>query len=217
MPHSASCRVVIAEDHHVVRRGLATVLNHYPTIEVVGEAANGIEAVDMATQLQPDVVLMDLQMPEMDGAEATRMIKSQHPEIKIIILTMHDTDSHIFSGIQSGADSYLLKDVQPDELADAICAVRRGEWTVQPRIASRVLARLSQMAREDTPHHDLSERELEVLSLVAKGLANKAIGDRLFISENTVRSHLYHIFDKLGARDRTQAVLEAARRGLIKL
>lgn len=210
------CRLVIADDHNVVRRGLAAVLNHFAGIEVVGEACDGREAVQMTGQYKPDVVLMDLQMPEMDGVQATKLIKSEYPGTKVIILTTYDTDSHIISGIQAGGDTYLLKDIQPDELANAILAVKRGESPVQPRIASRVMARLSNMAREDRQRQELSDREIEVLSLVAQGHPNKVIGQTLYISENTVRSHLYHIFDKLGARDRTQAVVEASRRGLIK-
>ena len=210
-------RILIADDHPIVRQGLATVLNQEDDLEVVGLAENGVRAVSLARELLPDVILMDLQMPEMDGVEAIQLIKEEAEGIGIIILTTYDTDDYIFRGIEAGARAYLLKDSPPEEVLKAIRAVHKGESLIQPRVASRLLDRFSQLARAPDPGEVLSPRELEVLQLMAKSTVNKEIAAELLIGESTVKTHIIHIFNKLGVRGRTEAVTEAARRGIIRL
>jgi len=212
-----SIRIVIADDHPVVRQGLATVLGQEEGLEVVGQAANGLEAVDQARKLQPDIILMDLQMPEMDGVEAIQQIRTETLDIGIIILTTYDTDDYIFRGIEAGARGYLLKDSPPEEVLKAIHTVHKGESMIQPRVASRLLDRFSQLSHESVPEEVLSSREVQVLQLIAKSSANKEIANELFIGESTVKTHIIHIFNKLGVKGRTEAVAEAARRGIIQL
>ena len=210
-------RILIADDHPIVRQGLATVLNQEEDMEVVGLAENGVLAVSLAKDLHPDVILMDLQMPEMDGVEAIQRIKEEAEDIGIIILTTYDTDDYIFRGIEAGARAYLLKDSPPEEVLKAIRAVHKGESLIQPRVASRLLDRFSQLARAPVPKEVLSPREVEVLQLMAKSTVNKEIAAELFIGESTVKTHIIHIFNKLGVKGRTEAVAEAARRGIIRL
>lgn len=212
-----SIRIVIADDHPIVREGLATVLNHEQDLAVVGQAKNGLEAVAKVEELGPDVVLMDLQMPEMDGVEAIQKIKESFPDIGIIILTTFDTDEHIFNGIEAGARGYLLKDSPPEEVLSAIRAVHRGESLIEPRVASRLLDRFSQLSRNSVPEEVLSPREAEVLQLIARGTANRRIANELFIGESTVKTHIIHIFSKLGVKGRAEAVAEGAKRGIIQL
>ncbi len=210
-------RIVIADDHPIVREGLATVLGTEEGLEVVGQAINGVEAVSLARDLRPDVILMDLQMPEMDGVQAIREIKAQSPEIGIIILTTFDTDEYIFTGIEAGARGYLLKDSPPAQVLEAIRAVHRGDSLIQPSVATRVLDRVSQQAHSAAPEQVLSKRETEVLQLISTGAANKEVAAQLLIGESTVKTHVIHILNKLGVKGRTQAVAEAARRGIIRL
>jgi len=210
-------RILIADDHPIVREGLATVLSQEDDIKVVGQASNGSEAVSKAKELHPDIILMDLQMPEMDGVEAMQRIKEEAPDIGIIILTTYDTDDYIFRGIEAGARAYLLKDSPPEEVLKAIRAVHKGESIIQPRVASRLLDRFSQLSRAPAPEEGLSQREIEVLQLIAKGAANKEIASQLFIGESTVKTHIIHIFNKLEVKDRTEAVTEAVRKGIIRL
>ena len=210
-------KILIADDHPIVRQGLATVLNQEEDLEVVGLAENGLEAVDRARELRPDIILMDLQMPEMDGVEAIRQIKEEAPDIGIIILTTYDADDYIFRGIEAGARGYLLKDSPPEEVLKAIRTVDKGESLVQPRVASRLLDRFNQLAGAPDTGEVLSPREVEVLQLMAKSTVNKGIATELLIGESTVKTHIVHIFNKLGARGRTEAVVEAARRGIIRL
>lgn len=210
-------RILIADDHPIVREGLATVLSQEDDIKVVGQASNGSEAVSKAKELHPDIILMDLQMPEMDGVEAMQRIKEEAPDIGIIILTTYDTDDYIFRGIEAGARAYLLKDSPPEEVLKAIRAVHKGESLIQPRVASRLLDRFSQLSRAPAREEDLSQREIEVLQLIAKGAANKEIASQLFIGESTVKTHIIHIFNKLEVKDRTEAVTEAVRKGIIRL
>ena len=212
-----SIKIVIADDHPIVREGLATVLSMEEDLEVVGQAANGVEAVSLARDLCPDVILMDLQMPEMDGVQAIREIKAQSPEIGIIILTTYDTDEYIFSGIEAGARGYLLKDSSPAEVIEAIRTVHKGYSLIQPRVATRVLDRVSQQAHGTAPEQVLSARETEVVQLISTGAANKEIAAQLLIGESTVKTHVIHILNKLGVKGRTEAVVEAARRGIIKI
>ncbi|PZA08494.1 MULTISPECIES: response regulator transcription factor [unclassified Meiothermus] len=205
-------RILIADDHPIVRAGLVGLLSTQEGFEVVGEASNGLEAVQMADALRPDVVLMDLRMPGMDGTAATRAIRSRFPEVQVLVLTTYDTDAEIVRAIEAGAIGYLLKDVPREELYKAIHASAQGESVLSPPVAARLLGRMRAPSDET-----LSTRELEVLSLVAKGLSNKEIGRQLKISEATVKTHLLHTFGKLGVDDRTAAVTVALERGILRL
>ena len=212
-----SIRILVADDHPIVRQGLQTVLDLEEDLKVVGQASNGVEAVSEAARLHPDVILMDLQMPVMDGVEAIQQIKQENPDVGIIILTTYDTDENIFRGIEAGARAYLLKDSPPQEVLKAIRAVRQGESLIQPRVASRLLDRFTQLSRASATEGGLSSREVEVLQLTAQGTVNKEIAAQLLIGESTVKTHLVHIFNKLGVKSRIEAVAEATRRGIIKL
>lgn len=212
-----SINILIADDHPVVREGLTTMIKREPGFKVVGEAANGVEALSKAKELKPDVVLMDLRMPEMDGVEAIRQISLAEPNIKFIILTTYSDDEYIFKGIEVGARAYLLKDAPRAELFKAIRAVYRGESLIQPVIASKVLDRFAELSRQSQAPEVLSEREIEVLKLMAKGDANKEIAAQLHITDSTVKTHISSIFQKLNAKDRTEAVMIAIRLGIIKI
>ena len=210
-------RILIADDHPVVREGLFAMLSRESDFEVVGEAKDGVEAVNKAKELSPDVVLMDLRMPELDGVEAINQIKSAKPDTRFIILTTYSDDEYIFRGIEAGARAYLLKDAPREELFKAIRAVHRGESLIQPVVASKVLDRLTELSRRAPSGDEISERELQVLQLVATGAANKQIGAELSIAQSTVKTHISSIFQKLGVNDRTEAVTEALKRGIIRL
>ena len=210
-------RILIADDHPVVREGLFAMLSRQSDFEVVGEARDGVEAVNKAKELSPEVVLMDLRMPELDGVEAMNQIKSAKPNTKFIILTTYSDDDYIFRGIEAGARGYLLKDAPREELFKAIRAVHRGESLIQPVVASKVLDRLTELSRRAPSGEELSERELEVLRLIAKGAANKEIGVELSIAQSTVKTHISTIFQKLGVTDRTEAVTEALKKDIIRL
>jgi DNA-binding NarL/FixJ family response regulator len=212
-----SINILIADDHPVVREGLIAMLGREVDFNVVGEAKDGVEAVNKAKELKPDVVLMDLRMPEMDGVEAMRQIRSVMPDIKFIILTTYSDDDYIFSGIEAGARAYLLKDAPREDLFKAIRSVSRGESLIQPVVASKLLDRFSQLSRRTPSGDELSERELEVLCLMAKGAANKEISAELSIAQSTVKTHITNIFQKLGVNDRTEAVTQALKKGLIRL
>jgi DNA-binding NarL/FixJ family response regulator len=203
-------RVLIAEDHALVRAGLTDLLENRADVEVVGEAANGEEAVARAVELQPDVVLMDLSMPELDGIEATRRIAAEVPKANVVVLTSFSDREQILKALDAGAVGYLLKDLEPDELHRGIQAAARGESPLAPKAAHAVLS-----ARADArPAVELSTREREVLVLVAEGLPNKLIARRLEISEKTVKAHLTRVFSAIGVTDRTQAALWAQRNGV---
>jgi len=210
-------KILIADDHPVVREGLFAMLSREADFEVVGEAVDGVDAVNKAKELNPDVVLMDLRMPELDGVEAMRQIKAAKPDVKFIILTTFSDDEYIFSGIEAGARAYLLKDTPREELFKAIRAVYRGESLIQPVVASKLLDRFTELSRRAPSGEELSERELEILRLMAKGAANKEIGAQLSIAQSTVKTHISSIFQKLGVNDRTEAVTEALKRGIIHL
>jgi len=210
-------KILIADDHPVVREGLSTMLERQEDMEVLGAATDGAAAVQMCEQLRPDVVLMDLRMPELDGVQAMRQIAERQPSIRFIVLTTYDNDDYIFKGIEAGARAYLLKDSPREELFKAIRAVYKGESLIQPSIASKVLDRFATLSRQSQPPELLSEREMEVLRLMATGAANKTIAAQLFISESTVKTHVQSIFQKLDVNDRTEAVTNALQRGIISL
>jgi len=210
-------KILIADDHPVVREGLFAMLSREVDFDVIGEAKDGVEAVNKAKELSPDVVLMDLRMPEMDGVEAMRQIKSEMPDVKFIILTTYSDDEYIFSGIEAGARAYLLKDAPREELFKAIRAVHRGESLIQPVVASKLLDRFSELSRRTPSGDELSSRELEILCLMAKGAANKEISAQLNIAQSTVKTHISNIFQKLGVNDRTEAVTQAIKKGIIRL
>jgi DNA-binding NarL/FixJ family response regulator len=211
-------KILIADDHPVVREGLISMIKREPDFKVVGEAANGIEAVNKTKELKPDIVLMDLRMPELDGVEAIRQISATVPSTRFIILTTYSDDEFIFKGIEVGARAYLLKDAPREDLFKAIRAVYRGESLIQPVVASKVLDRFAELSRQaHAPAEILSEREIEVLALMAKGDANKEIAAQLHITDSTVKTHISSIFQKLNAKDRTEAVMQAIKRGIIKI
>ena len=209
---SDTIRVIIVDDHPVVRTGLRGMLETQADIEVVGEAENGKQAVSLAAKLEPDVVLMDLQMPELDGASATEQIRTRLSQTHVLVLTTYDTDADITRAIGAGAIGYLLKDAPRDDLLHAIRAASRGESVLTPSVASRVMERMRAPS-----HTTLSDREIEVLTKVADGKSNKEIAQTLFISGATVKTHLIHIFSKLGVDDRTAAVTVALERGVLRL
>ena len=205
-------RLVIVDDHPVVRDGLRGMLENQPDFEVVGEASNGEEAVQMASSLNPAVMLMDLRMPVIDGVTALREIKVSNPAVQVLVLTTYDSDADILPAIEAGAMGYLLKDTSREDLYSAIRATARGESVLSPGVAARLIGQMRAPAEEK-----LSSREVEVLQLVADGASNREIASRLHISQATVKSHLIHIFDKLGVSDRTAAVTVALRRGILSL
>ncbi len=201
-------RVLVAEDHAVVRSGLLQLLENADDIEVVGSAAGGEEAVSLAASERPDVVLMDLEMPDIDGIEATRRIRARQPDVNVVLLTAFSDRERILAAIDAGAVGYLLKDAEPDELVRGLEAAARGESPLSPKAAQALVA-----ARGETGGHtQLTPREDEVLALLAEGLPNKLIARRLDISEKTVKAHLTSIFQRIGVSDRTQAALWAQRR-----
>ena len=212
-------RLLIVDDHTVVRDGLSIMLGREKDFTVVGEAKNGLEALEKTRELRPDVVLMDLRMPELDGVEAMKRIREEDPEIKFIVLTTYDTDEYIFDAIEAGAKGYLLKDTSREELFRAVRAVHRGESLVNPGVTARLLERFAQLSRGNAQSalDVLSDRELEVLRLIAKGSPNKEIASALSISESTANTHVANIFQKLDVKDRTQAVTQAVQRGIIRL
>jgi NarL family two-component system response regulator LiaR len=213
----ATIRVLVVDDHTIVRKGTRALLAEVEDIEVVGEAADGREAVAQAESLRPDVVLMDLVMPVMDGIEATRQISGDRPDTRILALTSFAADDKVFPAIKAGALGYLLKHADPEELVDAIRRVYHGEPTLHPSIARKVLHEVRRPS-EKTPTPDpLTEREMEVLHLVAQGLSNREIADQLSIAEVTVRTHVSNILSKLHLANRVQATLYALREGFAEL
>ena len=208
--------LLITDDHALVRQGIRAFLELQPDLNVIGEAGSGEEAVRMAAELVPDVVLMDLVMSGIGGVEATRQVKLASPHSQIIVLTSYHEDEYIFPALRAGALSYVLKDVGPEELADTVRKAARGESVLHPRVASRVVEEL-RGTRRDTPNlfTDLSDRELEVLRLIADGLSNAEIADKLIISEKTVKGHVSNILGKLHMLDRTQAAVFAWQQGLV--
>ena len=209
--------VLLVDDHDVVRQGLLAYLSALPDLLVVGEAESGEAAVRLAEDHIPDVVLMDLVMPGMDGVEATRKVKAVSPRTQIVVLTSYHQDKHIFPALKAGAISYSLKAVKMDELADAVRRAARGEVTLHPRVAARVIQEIhgaKHVALD--PFTELTEREVEVLKLIANGLSNSKIAEQLVISENTVKGHVSNILSKLHLADRTQAAVYAWREGIVR-
>jgi DNA-binding NarL/FixJ family response regulator len=214
-------RVLLVDDQALFREGLETLLSVHSDIQVVGQASNGREAVEVATRVHPDVVLMDVRMPVLDGVRATRLLKETLPQCRVIVLTTFDDDEYIFDALRTGAAGYLLKDVASARLVEAIRATARGESILEPSVAAKVIAeftRVSSMvpsAQMEQLVEPLSERELEILAWIARGSSNREIADQLFIAEGTVKNHVTHILGKLGVRDRTQAALKARELGLL--
>ncbi len=215
-------RVLLVDDQPLFREGLAVLLTNHPGIEVVGEAGDGQEAVAQVEVCQPDVVLMDVRMPVLDGVAATRLLHQQWPRLPVIILTTFEDDHQVFEGLRAGAVGYLLKDVSSQKLIEAIQTAVRGETFLQPSIAAKVVAELNRVSQArptptPPPHlaEPLSERELEILRILATGASNREIAQQLFITEGTVKNHVTNILGKLNVRDRAQAVLHARELGLI--
>ncbi|MBV7332356.1 response regulator transcription factor [Chloroflexi bacterium TSY] len=214
-----SIRVLVVDDHGIVRRGTCALLTEEQDFEVVGEASDGLEAIAQAKALQPDVILMDLMMPNLDGVEAIKRITADHPAIRILALTSFATDDKVFPAIKAGALGYLLKDADPPELITAIRQVHRGEPSLHPSIARKVLQELSRPLQPGAPDgpDPLTARELDVLKLVAQGMSNQQIADQLTVTEVTVRTHVSNILSKLHLANRVQATLYALREGIAKL
>jgi DNA-binding NarL/FixJ family response regulator len=221
-------KVLLVDDQTLIRQGIWLLLELEPDIQVVGQAADGRAALVQVEALHPDVVLMDVRMPEMDGLAATRALSASHPEVKVIILTTFEDDETVFEGLKAGASGYLLKDISSDEMAQAVRKVAAGEALIQSRLTRKVLAEFSRLATAtdrqssfksgpgaETLTVALTERELQVLQALTRGLSNREIADSLVITEGTVKNHVSSLIDKLGVRDRTQAVLKAQELGLI--
>ncbi|MEH7223737.1 response regulator transcription factor [Bacillus sp. JJ1566] len=211
-----SIKILVVDDHHVVRRGLVFFLRTQKDLEIVGEAANGVEAIELAKSLNPDLILMDLMMPEMDGIEATRFIKKELPKIRILMLTSFSDQDHVIPALEAGASGYQLKDIEPDELVTSIKKVMGGENQLHPKATSHLLASLSNNRyKEKNAIEELTNRELDVLREIAKGKSNKEIASSLFITEKTVKTHVSNLLGKLELSDRTQAALYAVKNKLV--
>ena len=212
-------RVLLADDHTIFRKSLREIIDRQSDMTVVGEAKDGVEAVNNAEELSPDIILMDIKMPILDGVKATRLIVGQDEQVGIVMLTMYHDDEYVFEALKAGAQGYVLKDSGLDELLEAIRSVRRREPMIDPSIAGRVLVEFSKLTRaqESQDFLDLGKREIEILQLVAQGTTNKEIAGKLFLSEHTVRNALSIIFQKLHVNNRTQAAVYALQEGLLKL
>jgi DNA-binding NarL/FixJ family response regulator len=212
--------ILLVDDQPLFREGLRTLLSVRPDLKVVGEAGDGEEAIKLCRTLKPAVVLMDLQMPVLDGVEATRRLHHEQPDSRVIVLTTFDDDEMVFDGLRAGALGYLLKDAPSEKLAEAIRAAARGESFLQPSIAAKVVAEFARLTTKRSPPaqaliEPLSDREQEILALIATGATNREIGNQLFLAEGTVKNHVTNVLGKLGVRDRTQAALKAREMGLV--
>jgi DNA-binding NarL/FixJ family response regulator len=210
-------RVLIADDQTLFRSGLARLLDEDPRVEVIGQAVDGLDVVKRAAALKPDIVLMDLKMPSLDGVEATRRIVAEHPEIRVLVLTTFDADSYVLQALRAGASGYVLKDSQPAAIVSSILAIMAGERVMANAVTNRVLDMLTGTTTPKQFYDGLTAREVEILKLLAVGHPNKQIARRLSISEKTVRNHVSHMYEKLQIYDRSQAVLYAVRKGLVEL
>jgi DNA-binding NarL/FixJ family response regulator len=210
-------RVLIADDHALVRVGTREILEREDDIEVVGEAADGEEAIELADRLLPDVALIDIAMPGLNGIEVTRSMKTEHPQIGVLVLTVHDEDPYVYAMLEAGAAGYLLKDIHGSQLVDAVRSVRAGEAVLHPAITEKVLGRFRPAGMTEGNPEPLTDRELEVLRLAARGMSNKAIASELGLSSRTVQVHLGHIFKKLRVASRTEAVIHGLRRRWLRL
>ncbi|MDT7846237.1 response regulator transcription factor [Streptomyces justiciae] len=221
MTSSSPIRVLIADDQQMVRQGFTVLLNTQPDIDVVGQAVDGLDAVKKVAELAPDVVLMDIRMPELGGIEATRRIAEATPQIRVLVLTTFDLDEYVYEALRAGASGFLLKDASADQLAEAVRVVAAGDALLAPGITRRLITEFSRLDNRPKPPlkervGDLTERETEVLALIAQGLSNAEIAQRLVVAEQTVKTHVGRILVKLGLRDRTQAAVFAYESGLVR-
>ena len=215
--NSPTVRVLIADDQTLFRVGLARLLEEDERVKIVGQAGDGAEAVKLAGSLKPDVVLMDLKMPNLDGIEATRQIVASHPGVKVLLLTTFEADNHVIQALKAGASGYILKDSKPDSIVSSLLAVMAGERVMASAVANRVLEMLTGTTTPKEFYDGLTGREIEILKLLAGGMANKQIAYKLKISEKTVRNHVSNMYEKLNIYDRSQAVLYAVRKGLVEI
>jgi len=213
----ATARILVVDDQNLFRSGLVRLLEADSRVQVVGQAADGLDAVKKVTALKPDVILMDLKMPNLDGIEATRRIVAEHPKVKILILTTFETDSYVLQALRAGASGYVLKDAQIDSIVSSVLAVMSGERVMASAVANRVIDMLSGNSTPKEFYDGLTAREVEILKLIAMGQPNKQIARRLDISEKTVRNHVSNMYEKLHIYDRSQAVLYAVRKGLVEI
>jgi DNA-binding NarL/FixJ family response regulator len=211
----APVRLLLADDHRIFRQGLCELIERKTAFEVVGEAATGREVLEQVNTLQPDIVLLDIQMPELDGVAVARQLAQSHPDVKIIMLTMYRQDQHLFEAIKAGARAYLLKDADAEELIDVIERVHLGEAAIDAALTARIFDEFRRISTEQSGVDQLTEREREILQLLAAGYDNRTIATQLHLSEKTVGNRLSEIFQKLGVSNRTQAALVAVQRGLI--
>ncbi|MFA5564715.1 MAG: response regulator transcription factor [Acidimicrobiia bacterium] len=218
MESNANIRLLLADDHRMLREGLRRSMTEHG-FNVVGEAADGVQAVEFAGNLQPDVILMDVTMPELDGVEATRLVKQAHPNIRVVMLTMHADQDVLAAAIRAGASGYLVKDCSTEEIASAVRAAASDSSSLSPELATSMLDEVRKLDTHDTPEEErvVSKREEEVLQLIADGCSTPEVAEQLYISQKTVKNHLASIYHKLDARDRTQAVLQAVRMGIVSL
>lgn len=208
-------KVMIVDDHNLVREGLKAMFDQGHEIEVVGEAGSGEEAIEMVEKVEPDVVLMDISMPGMNGIQATKTIRDRYPGVKVVILTMLDQEGYVYEAVKAGATGYMLKSTSSDDLVHSIQTVHEGKALLHPDATAQLLKEFVTLAKNRTKDYGLSNREIEVLQLLAEGKTNKEIAKALWISEQTVKSHVAHIFNKLGTSDRTETVARALRNGLV--
>ena len=208
-------KVMIVDDHNLVREGLKAVFGQGDEIDVVGEAGSGEEAIELVDKIKPDVILMDISMPGINGIQATKLIRDKHPDAKIVILTMLDQEGYVYEAIKAGATGYMLKSTSSDELVNAIQTVNEGKALLHPDATAQLLKEFVTLAQNKAKDYGLSNREMEVLQLLSEGKTNKEIAKALWISEQTVKTHVAHIFDKLGTSDRTETVARALRSGLV--